>query len=331
VEDGHGLHQAVIDRLGEIDAREVNSIPLGNDGDGTPVVVRVGRFGPYLQRGEDRVSIPADLAPDELSLERALELLVTPPSDRELGVDPATGLVVSVRVGRFGPYVQLGGSEAKGEKPPRASLFKSMTPDTLTLAEALELLHLPRVVGVDPATGDEIVARNGRYGPYLQRGKESRSLGSEEQLLAIDLAGALELFSRPKERRFGQTGGSPGRDLGPDPESGSTILLRDGRFGPYVTDGTVNASLRRGDDPDSLTLERAAELLAERRAAGPRTPRRARAAKRTRAKKAVAKKAVAKKAVAKKAVAKKSTAKRATKAAPAKRTRKTVTRRTSSG
>ena len=219
------------------------------------------------------MSIPADLAPDELSLERALELLVTPPSDRELGIDPATGLTVSVRVGRFGPYVQLGGSEIKGAKPPRASLFKSMTPDTLTLAEALELLHLPRVVGVDPATDDEIVARNGRYGPYLQRGKESRSLGSEEQLLAIDLAGALELFSRPKERRFGQTGGSPGRELGPDPESGSTILLRAGRFGPYVTEGTVNASLRRGDDPDSLTLERAAELLAERRAAGPRTPR----------------------------------------------------------
>ncbi|MGD0344615.1 MAG: type I DNA topoisomerase [Acidimicrobiales bacterium] len=321
VEGGRGLHQAVIDRLGEIDAREVNSIPLGNDDDGTPVVVRVGRFGPYLQRGDDRVSIPADLAPDELSLERALELLVTPSSDRELGVDPATGLVVSVRVGRFGPYVQLGGSEAKGAKPPRASLFKSMTPDTLTLAEALELLHLPRVVGVDPTTGDEIVARNGRYGPYLQRGKESRSLGSEEQLLAIDLTGALELFSHPKERRFGRTGGSPGRELGPDPESGSTILLRDGRFGPYVTDGTVNASLRRGDDPDSLTLERAAELLAERRAAGPRTPRRARPAKRTRAKKAVAKKAVAKK----------STAKRTTKAAPAKRARNTVTRRTGSG
>ena len=331
VEDGHGLHQAVIDRLGEIDAREVNSIPLGNDGDGTPVVVRVGRFGPYLQRGEDRVSIPADLAPDELSLERALELLVTPSSDRELGVDPATGLIVSVRVGRFGPYVQLGGSEIKGAKPPRASLFKSMTPDTLTLAEALELLHLPRVVGVDPATGDAIVARNGRYGPYLQRGKESRSLGSEEQLLAIDLAGALELFSRPKERRFGRTGGSPGRELGPDPESGSTILLRAGRFGPYVTEGTVNASLRRGDDPDSLTLERAAELLAERRAAGPRTPRRARAAKKTAAKRAAAKRAVAKKTVAKKTVAKKSAAKRATKAAPATSARKKATRRARPG
>jgi len=222
-------------------------------------------------------------------------------------------------------------SEIKGAKPPRASLFKSMTPDTLTLAEALELLHLPRVVGVDPATGDEIVARNGRYGPYLQRGKESRSLGSEEQLLEIDLAAAPELCSRPKERWFGRTGGSPGRELGPDPESGSTILLRAGRFGPYVTDGTVNASLRRGDDPDSLTLERAAELLAERRAASPRTPRRARAAKKTVAKKTVTKKTVAKKTVAKKTMAKKSAAKRATKAAPATSARKKVTRRTRPG
>jgi DNA topoisomerase-1 len=310
VEGGQGLRQAVVDHLGEIDAREVNSIPLGADDDGAAVVIRVGRFGPYLQRGEDRASIPADLAPDELSLGRALELLAVPSGERELGVDPESGLVVSVRTGRFGPYVQLGDTAAKGEKPPRASLFKSMTPDALTLAQGLELLRLPRVVGLDPATGEEILARNGRYGPYLQRGRESRSLATEEQLLEIDLASALELFSRPKERRFGRAGGSLGREIGIDPESGSPILLRDGRFGSYVTDGTVNASLRRGDDPESMTLERAAELLAERRAAGPRSPRRAGGTRRAAAKKTAAKKTVAKKTAAKKTVAKKTAAKK---------------------
>ena len=305
IEGGQGLRQAVIDHLGKIDAREVNSIPLGADGEGTPVVVRVGRFGPFLQRGEDRVSVPENLAPDELSLGRALELLATPSADRELGIDPATGLVVSVRSGRYGPYVQLGRAGAKGEKPPRASLFKSMAPETLTLAEGLELLHLPRVVGVDPATGEEIVARNGRYGPYLQRGRESRSLESEEQLLDVDLKGALELFARPKERRFGRAAGTPGREIGPDPESGGMILLRNGRFGHYVTDGTVNASLRRGDDPDEMTLERATELLVARRLAGPRTPRRGRGAEKSGARKPPAGRLVARKTVAKKPSAKK--------------------------
>ncbi|MFZ0059806.1 MAG: type I DNA topoisomerase [Acidimicrobiales bacterium] len=347
VEGGQGLKQAVVDHLGEIDAREVNSIPLGTDGEGTPVVVRVGRFGPYLQRGEDRASIPADLAPDELTLGRALELIATPSGERELGVDPRSGLVVSVRIGRFGPYVQLGAG-GKGAKPPRASLFRSMSPETLTLEEGLELFRLPRVVGVDPATGEEIVARNGRYGPYLQRGSDSRSLTSEEQLLEIGLEAALELFARPKERRFGRTGNVPGREIGPDPESGSPIVLRAGRFGPYVTDGKVNASLRRGDDPEAMTLERAAELLAERRAAGARTPRRARATKRTAtrksavkrtavkkiaAAKSAAKNTAARKSLAKKSGAKKSAAKKtAAKATPrAKRARGTAARRTSSG
>jgi len=309
LEGGQGLKQAVVRHLETIDAREVNSIPLGTDGDGTPVVVRVGRFGPYLQRGEDRASIPEDLAPDELSLERALELIAMPSKDRELGVDPDTGLVVSVRTGRFGPYVQLGGTGAKGEKPPRASLFKSMTPGTLTLEEGLELLHLPRVVGVDPVTGDEIAARNGRYGPYLQRGKDSRSLESEEQLLQIGLDAALELFARPKERRFTRASATPGRELGPDPESGSPVVLRHGRFGHYVTDGTVNASLRRGDDPDAMTLDRAAELLAARRLAGPRTPRRTQGARNPGARKSLARRIAVKKPAARTAAAKKSTVK----------------------
>jgi len=312
VEGGQGLRQAIVDHLGEIDAREINSILLGADDEGNAVVVRVGRFGPYLQRGEDRAAIPMDLAPDELRLDRALELLATPSSERELGVDPESSLVVSVRIGRFGPYVQLGEAAAKGGKPPRASLFKSMTPEALTLEEALELLRLPRVVGVDPATGEEVVARNGRYGPYLQRDRDSRSLATEEQLLEIDLASALELFARPKERRFGRAGSAPGREIGIDPESGSPILLHEGRFGPYVTDGTVNASLRRGDAPDSMTLERAAELLAERRAAGPRSPRRARGVRKSGVRKSTARKSVTKKSISKTVAAKKTAAKKTT-------------------
>jgi DNA topoisomerase I len=301
-----GLKASVADHLGSIDAREVNSIPIGDSG----IVARVGRYGPYLQRGEERASIPEDLAPDELTEARAEELLAAPSSDRELGTDPASGLVVSVRAGRFGPYVQLG--EVGGaDKPHTASLFKDMSVETLALEDALLLLSLPRVVGTDPGTNEEIVARNGRYGPYLQRGNDSRSLESEQQLLDITTDEALALFAQPKERRFGRAASS-GRELGTDPESGGTITLRSGRFGPYVTDGTVNASLRRGDDEAQLTLERAAELLADKRAAGP-APARGRkgAAKKAPAKKAAAKKTAAKKVAAKKAPAKKAAAKRA--------------------
>ncbi|HUZ21398.1 MAG TPA: type I DNA topoisomerase [Acidimicrobiales bacterium] len=309
VDGVHGLKEAVSERLGEIDAREVNSIPIGADENGEVIVARVGRYGPYLQRGEDRASIPEDLPPDELTVERALELLNAPAGDRVLGDDPATGLPVLARAGRFGPYVQLGEAEAGGDKPRTASLFKSMSPDSLTLEQALELLRLPRTVGVDPATGEEVVARNGRYGPYVQRGSESRSLEAEEQLLTVSLEEALALLAQPKQRRFGRAAAAPAKEVGQDPETGQTILLREGRFGPYVTDGTVNASLRRGDDAASLTLERAAELLADKRAAGPAPARRGRAAKKAPAKKTVAKKAgAAKKAVAKKAGAAKSTA-----------------------
>lgn len=312
MESGAGLKRAVLDQLGEIDAREVNSIPIGDDEDGRPIVVRVGRYGPYLQRGEDRASIPEDLVPDELTTERAVELLAAPSKDRELGTDPKSGLAVSVRTGRFGPYVQLGEAEDGSDKPPRASLFKSMSPESLTLDQALELLSLPRTVGIDSANGEEIVARNGRYGPYLQRGKESRSLETEEQLLSVTLDEALALLSQPKQRRFGRAAAAPAIEIGKDPDTGATILLREGRFGPYVTDGEVNASLRRGDDPTSVTLDRAVELIAERRAAGPRAPRRSRAAKKAPAKKAAAKKAAKKRAAAKKTAAKTKTTKRAT-------------------
>ena len=293
-----GLKEAVAEHLGAIDAREINSIPIGVDAEGRSIVVRVGRYGPYLQRGEDRASIPEDLPPDELTVERAGQLLDAPSSDRVLGTDPGTGLEVQVRAGRFGPYVQLGDSSDNGGKPRTASLFKSMSPETVTLEQALELLRLPRVVGTDPQSGEQILAANGRFGPYLKRGADTRSLGSEEQLLTVGVEEALALFAQPKTRRGRGQAAEPLRELGTDPATGLPVVVREGRFGPYVTDGTTNASLRKGDEPTTVTIERAAELLAERRSAGPSTRRR------TTAKKAPAKKAPAKKAgAAKKAPA----------------------------
>jgi DNA topoisomerase-1 len=312
VDGKRGLKDAVLTHLGEIDAREVNSIPIGADPDGEEIVVRVGRYGPYLQRGETRAAVPEDLAPDELTVERALELLSKPSGDRVVGTDPESGKIVLARAGRYGPYVQLDEAE-EGSKPLRtASLFASMSLETITLEEALRLLALPRVVGVDPATGHEIVARNGRYGPYLEKGTETRSLDNEEQLFTISHEQALARFAQPKQRRYGVTA-APLRELGPDPVSGGPIVLRSGRFGPYVTDGTVNASLRRADDPDTITLDRAAELIAARRETGPSSRGGGRrGAKKAAAKKPVARKAAAKKATAKQTVPRKATAKKAT-------------------
>ncbi|HET6793682.1 MAG TPA: DNA topoisomerase, partial [Acidimicrobiales bacterium] len=269
-----GLKTVVSEDLDRIDAREVNSIHIGSDPEGRDIVVRVGRYGPYLQRGEDRAGVPEDLAPDELTVERAVELLAAPSEDRVLGEDPATGLPVSVKAGRFGPYVQLGEAEPGSKrKPATASLFKSMSPATVTLADALRLLSLPRVVGLDPGDGQEIQALNGRFGPYLKKGTDTRSLAEEEELFTVDLDRAVELFAQPKARRGRGAAAAPLRELGADPETGGEMTVRSGRFGPYVTDGTTNASLRKGDDPDTVTAERAAELLAERRAAGPPKPR----------------------------------------------------------
>jgi DNA topoisomerase-1 len=265
-----GLKATVSGHLDEIDARQVNSIPVGLDGGGEEIVVRVGRYGPYLQRGEDRASVPDDLAPDELTVERAKELLAAPSGDRVLGEDPETGLPVLVRAGRYGPYVQLGeGDPGSKTKPRTSSLFRGMSPDTLSLEEALRLLSLPRVVGTDPSDGADIQALNGRFGPYLKKGVDSRSLEAEEQLFSITLDEALALFAQPKQRGGRRAPAAPLRELGADPATGGAMVVRSGRFGPYVTDGEVNASLRRGDDPDSLTAERAAELLAEKRAAAP--------------------------------------------------------------
>jgi DNA topoisomerase-1 len=324
---GLGLKREVSTYLGEIDAREINSIPIGTGSDGEEIVARVGRYGPYLQSGDDRVSVPDDLAPDELTVERAEELLAAPSSDRVLGVDPESGLPVQVRAGRFGPYVQLGELVDGGPKPRTSSLFASMAPSTLTFDQALELLRIPRVVGTDPATGEEIVAHNGRFGPYLKRGSDTRSLLTEDQLLTVGLDEAMTLFAQPKTR--GRSAKGPLREMGTDPETGLTMVVKDGRFGPYVTDGTTNASLRRGDDVESLTDERAAELLAERRAAGPTTGKRApakKSAKKAGTKKAGTKKAGTKKAGTKKAGTKKAgtnkaaAEKAASKRAPAKET-----------
>ena len=284
---GLGLKREVSTYLGEIDAREINSIPIGVGTDGQDIVARVGRYGPYLQRGDDRVSIPEDLAPDELTVERAEELLAAPSSDRVLGEDPETGLPVQVKAGRFGPYVQLGELVDGGPKPRTSSLFASMAPATLTLDQALDLLRIPRVVGSDPATGEEIVAHNGKFGPYLKKGTDTRSLLTEDQILTVTVDEALALYAQPKTRG-NRTAKGPLREMGNDPDTGLTMVVKDGRFGPYVTDGTTNASLRRGDDVETLTVERASELLAARRAAGPSTRAKATAKKRAPAKKKAA-------------------------------------------
>jgi len=264
-----GLHALVTDHLEGIDAREVNSIAIPR----SDIVVRVGRYGPYLERGEQRASLPDDVAPDELTAERAEELISQPAgAERSLGVHPETGLEIVVRVGRYGPYVTEVLPEGSEGKPRTASLFASMSPDTIELEDAVRLLTLPRLL--EGSDGEEIVVSNGRYGPFVKKGSETRSLESEEQLLTITAAEAESLLAKPKQRRGRAAPKPPLKELGPDPETGRELVVKDGRFGPYVTDGETNASLRRGDDIDGLTLERALELLAERRARGPAQPRR---------------------------------------------------------
>ncbi|MEV5472574.1 type I DNA topoisomerase [Streptomyces sp. NPDC093675] len=313
-----GLKELVTD-LGAIDAREVSSFPVGHE-----IVLRVGRYGPYIERGEkdteqhQRADIPDDLAPDELTVELAEELLAKPSGERPLGTDPETDRPIVAKAGRYGPYVTEilpEGTPKTGKnaiKPRTASLFKSMSLDTVTLQEALQLMSLPRVVGAD-TEGVEITAQNGRYGPYLKKGTDSRSLQSEDQLFTITLDEALAIYAQPKQR--GRAAAKPPlKELGEDPVSGKPVVVKDGRFGPYVTDGETNATLRSGDSVEAITPERGFELLEEKRA---KTP-----AKKT-AKKAAAKKAPAKKTAAKKTAAKKTTAKKTTaKTAAAKATSK---------
>jgi DNA topoisomerase-1 len=262
-----GLKKLVSERLGDIDAREVNSIHIGVLPDGDDAIVRVGRYGPYLQAGERRASVPEELAPDELTLEKAQELLDAPSGDRDLGVDPTSGLQIVAKAGRYGPYVTQVLPEGSKAKPATASLFKDMSLDTVTLADALTLLTLPRVVGV--IDGEEVTAQNGRYGPYIKKGTDSRTIESEAQLLTISLEEAAAIFAQPKERRGRGQAAPPLREIGNDPSSGKPVVVKEGRFGPYVTDGETNASLRKGDQVESITIERAAELLADRRSRGP--------------------------------------------------------------
>ena len=254
-----GLHHLVTENLDEIDARAVNSIAIPR----TDAVVRVGRYGPYLERGEQRASLPADLEPDELTAEKVEELLARPDS-QSLGQDPSTGNDVIVRSGRYGPYITEVLPEGADEKPRTASLFSSMSPESVTLDEALRLLTLPRVVGT--IDDEEVTAQNGRYGPYIKKGAESRSLETEEQLFTVTLDDARALLAQPARRRGRGSAKAPLRELGADPTTGRPVVLKEGRFGPYVTDGETNASLRRGDTVEGVTSERAAELLAERRA-----------------------------------------------------------------
>ena len=274
-EDDPGLKEKVSSRLGDIDARSVNSIRLGVDADGEDVEVRVGRYGPSVRRGEDSTSVPDGTAPDELTVDRVLELLAAGRDERVLGTDPDTGLVVVVKSGRYGPYVQLGRAAEVPDKPKFASLFKTMTPETVTLGEALRLLSLPRTVGADPADGVEITVQNGRYGPFVRKGTDNRSLAGEEQLFTVTLEECLELLSVPKGRRSAAPA-APLKELGDDPATGRAVVVKDGRYGHYVTDGEVNASLRSGDTVEGITLERACDLLAERRAKGPAKKRPAR-------------------------------------------------------
>jgi DNA topoisomerase-1 len=357
-----GLKKMVGENLEGIDAREVNSIRLFDDAEGREVHVRVGRFGPYLERmvvnpddpdGDpisQRANLPDDLPPDELTPEYAEKLFATPQDGRRLGVDPLTGHEIVAKEGRFGPYVteilpepeptpepdivpvpvadasvdgaaavatkapakkavKKAAKKVAGPKPRTGSLLKSMDVATVTLEDALRLLSLPRVVGIDPESKEEITAQNGRYGPYLKKGTDSRSLANEEQMFTVTLEEALKIYAEPKRRGRQGAATPPLRELGNDSATDKPMVIKDGRFGPYVTDGETNASLRKGDEVETITDERASELLADRRARGP--VKKKAAAKKAPAKKAPAKKAAAKKAPAKKAAAKKAPAKKA--------------------
>ena len=304
--------------LGAIDARGNATFPI----EGTDAVLRVGRYGAYVERGEEeRANVPIGLAPDELTAEKAEQLLLEPSGDRELGVDPDSGLTIVSKSGRYGPYVSevLPEESPKTAKPRTASLLSDMKPSTVTLDEALKLLSLPRVVGTDPADGVEILAQNGRYGPYLTKDKDSRSLGSEEEIFTVTLEQALALFAQPKQRRGRGQAKPPLRELGNDPTTGLALVIKDGRFGPYVTDGVTNASLRSADEPETLSIERASDLLSERRskeALEGLVPKQTT----TRVVKRGAAKRSAKKTAAKKATARKTTAKKSAKKTTAKKT-----------
>lgn len=278
--------------LERIDPKEVNSFEIGTDTEGVSIVARSGMYGPYLQRGDDRASIPPDLPPDELTVERAQALLDEPKDERELGSDPETGKTIYLKKGRYGPYLQVGERDQDSDdKPKMASVFKSMDPATLTLDQAIDLLKIPRDLGPHPEDSEPVMAKNGPHGPYVSWGKENRSIESEDQLLTITLAEALELLAKPRQRRGAKP---PLKELGKDPVTGKEIVVKDGRFGLYMTDGETNVSFRVSETLDNITLDHASERLAEKRAKGP-APKKSRAkttkksAKKTTAKRATKK------------------------------------------
>lgn len=296
-----------VEGLGDIDARALNSIEV------LPGVnVRVGRYGPYLEDAEGkRASVPEELAPDELDAEKVKELFtISADTGRELGKDPDNGNVILVKNGRYGPYFTevLPEDAPKGTKPRTASLFKTMSIETASLDDALKLLSLPRVVGKDPESGTEITAQNGRYGPYLKKGTDSRSLETEDQIFSITLEQALAIYAQPKTRR-GRTAKPPLKELGTDPNSGKPVVIKDGRFGPYITDGTTNVTVPRASTIEDIDADQAYTLLAEKRAKGPAKKRGTRkTAKKTTTKKTT-KKTAAKKTATKRTTTKKTTAK----------------------
>jgi len=313
VADGAEGLQRLVSELGEIDARKLSTFPLGGLDSDAGIAVRVGRYGTYVEDADGRrANVADDLPPDELTVEHALELLSKPVGEeRELGVDPEQQRMIVAKNGRFGAYVTeiLPEDAPKNAKPRTGSLFQSMSLETVTLEQALQLMSLPRVVGVG-ADGVEITAQNGRYGPYLKKGTDSRSLEGEDQIFGITVEEAEAIYAQPKQR--GRAAAKPPlKELGPDPVSGQPMVIKDGRFGAYVTDGEVNATLRRDDEVETITAERAAELLADKRARGPAPKKTVRKAPAKAAAKAPAKKAPAKKAPAKKTVAKKTVAKKA--------------------
>jgi DNA topoisomerase-1 len=308
----------LIERGGDIDARALSTFAIT----GSEAVVRLGRYGPYLQRGEsDRANFPEELAPDELTAAKVEEIFAQPRGDRELGVDPDTGRTIVVKAGRFGPFVtEVMPEDADNQRPRTASLFADMDLQTVGLDDALRLLSLPREVGVDPADGQAILALNGRYGPYIKKGEETRSLAEQSQIFTVTVDDALRLLAEPPRRR-GQRTAAPGRELGPDPVSGKAVTVKDGRFGPYVTDGEYNATIPKDENAEQITLERAAELLVERRAKGPAKKATRRSAGKTAAAKGVAKKTAARKSSAKRTTTKRTTTKKTT-------TKKTTTKKT---
>ena len=340
--DSHRGLRNVIDNLGDIDAKSINSVALDDE-----ITLRIGKYGPYLEVIDEdaapdatprRVNIPAELAPDELTVAKARELIDAPVVvDRVIGVNPDNGKNIVAKDGRFGPYIteldaepevvpvavetltevidpktgelkpvkkKAAPKKAAAVKPRTASIFKSMDLATIDLETALKLLDLPRVVGVDPESGEEILAQNGKFGPYLKKGADTRSLTEEDQIFEIDLPGAIELYSQPK---YGARRASSAlKEFENDPESGKPIRIKDGRFGAYVTDGVTNVTIPRGETIDEIDFERAVQMLADKRAKGP-------AVKKTPAKKAPAKKPAAKKATTTKAATTKAaTAKAAT-------------------